>query len=87
MATLRIMGSTARTGETPVREFFDKRVRGAWPSTADPSLSGHAFFGGELGIAVADFPAIADWRERMGAPPGSRHPYQPMPATPLPEKS
>jgi glutathione S-transferase len=102
-ATLRFMRGIAKTGETPVTEFLDKRARNAWgvldrqlvtndfvigprPTIADLSLCGYLFFDGEHGIDMADYPAIAAWRERIRALPGWRHPYDLMPAAPLPEK-
>jgi len=102
-ATLRFMRTTARTGETPVTEFLDKRARAAWdildrqvatrsfvigerPTIADFSLCGYLFYDGEIGIEVADYPALSAWRERIRALPGWRHPYDLMPAAPLPEK-
>ena len=102
-ATLRFMRSIAKTGETPVTEFLDKRARAAWdvldrqvatsdfvvgdrPTIADLSLCGYLFFDGEIGIDVADYPAMAAWRERIRALPGWKHPYDLMPAAPLPEK-
>jgi glutathione S-transferase len=103
-ATLRFMRSIARTGETPVTEFLDKRARGAWevldrqvatsdfvigdrPTIADLSLCGYLFFDGEIGIDIADYPAMAAWRERIRALPGWKHPYDLMPAATLPASS
>jgi glutathione S-transferase len=97
------MRGIAKTGETPVTEFLDKRVRGAWdvanrhlatrdfmlgtrPTIADISMSGYVFYDGEFGIDIAEFPALAAWRERVRALPGWKHPYDLMPAAPLPEK-
>ena len=102
-ATLRFMRGIAKTGETPVTEFLDKRARNAWsvldrqlvtndfvigprPTIADLSLCGYLFFDGEHGIDMADYPAMAAWRERIRALPGWKHPYDLMPAAPLPEK-
>jgi glutathione S-transferase len=102
-ATLRFMRGIAKTGETPVTEFLDKRVRGAWdvanrhlasrdfmlgdrPTIADISMSGYVFFDGEIGIDIADYPALAAWRERIRALPGWKHPYDLLPAAPMPEK-
>jgi glutathione S-transferase len=102
-ATLRFLRGIAKTGETPVTEFLDKRARSAWgvlnrqlaandfvigrrPTIADLSLCGYLFFDGEHGIDMADYPAMAAWRERIRALPGWKHPYDLMPAAPLPEK-
>jgi glutathione S-transferase len=103
-ATLRFMRSIAKTGETPVTEFLDKRARGAFdvanrhlstrdfmlggrPTIADISMSGYVFYDGEFGIDIADYPALADWRERVRALPGWKHPYELMPAAPMLEKA
>lgn len=103
-ATLRFMRSIARTGETPVTEFLDKRARGAWevldrqvatsdfvigdrPTIADLSLCGYLFFDGEIGIDIADYPAMAAWRERIRALPDWKGPYELMPAATLPASS
>ena len=100
-ATLRFLRGIARTGETPVTDFLDKRARAAWdvanrhlssrdfllggrPTIADLSLCGYLFFDGEIGIDIADYPAMAAWRERIRALPGWKHPYEPLPAAPLP---
>jgi glutathione S-transferase len=102
-ATLRFMRSIAKTGETPVTEFLDKRARGAFdvlnrqlgntdfvigarPTIADLSVCGYLFFDGEFGIEIGDYPAIHAWRERIRALPGWKHPYELLPAAPLPEK-
>jgi glutathione S-transferase len=103
-ATLRFMRAIAKTGETPVTEFLDKRSRGAWdvanrhlstrdfmlgdrPTIADLSLSGYVFYDGEIGIDIADYPALAAWRERLRALPRWKHPYDLMPAAPTMEKA
>lgn len=104
VATLRFMRSIARTGETPVTDFLDKRVRAAWdvanrhlatrdfmlggrPTIADISMAGYVFFDGEIGVDIADYPALHAWRERVRALPGWKHPYELMPAAPAMEKA
>jgi glutathione S-transferase len=78
-----------RAAWTVLDRHLDSRdfVLGERPTIADLSLCGYVFFDGELGFAVSDYPAVAAWRERIRALPGWRHPYELMPAAPLPEKS
>jgi glutathione S-transferase len=59
-------------------------VIGARPTIADLSLCGYLFFDGEIGIDIADYPAMAAWRARIAALPGWKHPYDLMPAAPPP---
>jgi glutathione S-transferase len=72
-------------------DVLDRQLRtrdfviGARPTIADLSLCGYMFYDGEIGIDVADFPAMAAWRERIRALPGWRHPYEIMPVAPLPD--
>lgn len=53
------------------------------PTVADLSLAGYVFYDGEIGIDVADYPALAAWRERIRALPGWAHPYDLMPSAPV----
>lgn len=59
-------------------------VLGARPTIADLSLCGYLFFDGEIGIPFEEYPAIDAWRGRIRALPGWKHPYDLMPAAPLP---
>jgi glutathione S-transferase len=59
-------------------------VIGGRPTIADLSLCGYLFYDGEIGIDIADYPAMSAWRERIRAMPGWKHPYELMPAAPLP---
>jgi len=62
-------------------------VVGERPTIADLSLCGYLFYDGEIGIETRDYPAIAAWLARIRALPGWRHPYDLMPAAPLPVKA
>ncbi|MCB1502730.1 MAG: glutathione S-transferase family protein [Bauldia sp.] len=72
-------------------DVLDRQLRtrdfviGDRPTIADLSLCGYLFYDGEIGIEIADFPAMAAWRERIRALPGWKHPYDLMPVAPLPE--
>ena len=57
---------------------------GPTPTIADFSLVGYVFYPEEIGVDLADYPAIAAWRERIRALPGWVHPYELMPGHPLP---
>ena len=46
---------------------------------ADLSLAGYMFYDGELGVELADFPNIVNWRERISSQPGWKGPYDLMP--------
>lgn len=57
------------------REF----VVGARPTIADLSLAGYLWYEEETGVDMARFPRILDWRDRIAALPGWKHPYELMP--------
>lgn len=54
------------------------------PSIADLSCVGYLYFAEEFACDMAEFPAIAAWRDRIAALPGWKHPYDLMPGHPLP---
>lgn len=49
------------------------------PTIADLSLSAYLFFGDEIGISFAPYPAVVAWLDRLKALPGWKHPYALMP--------
>ena len=58
-------------------------ILGAEPTIADLSCAGYMWFLEEIDI---DPPGnVAAWRDRLGALPGWKHPYDCMPGHPLPE--
>lgn len=59
-------------------------VVGSEPTIADISLCGYLFWPDEAGFGSWDeFPAIAQWLERIQQLPGWEHPYKLMPGYPL----
>ena len=96
---MRSIGKTGETPVTEFLDkrargawdVLDRQLRtrdfviGDRPTIADLSLCGYLFYDGEIGIEIADFPAMAAWRERIRALPGWKHPYDLMPVAPLPE--
>ena len=102
-ATLRFMRSIAKTGETPVTEFLDKRARGGvrrpQPATRRPRLRHRVAADHRRPLALR-LPLLRRRARHRGRrlpgdrgvagahprPPGWKHPYDLMPAAPLPEK-
>ena len=62
-------------------------VQGEAMTIADFSLAGYIFFDDEIGVHWRkEYPRIHEWRERIRALPGWRHPYELMPGHPLPRR-
>jgi len=60
-------------------------VIGEKATIADISLCGYLYFPDEIGIDLAQHPAVVQWLERIAALPGWVHPYELMPGHPLPD--
>lgn len=60
-------------------------VLGEALTIADFSLAGYVFYDDEIGVHWRkEYPRIHDWRERIRALPGWKHPYDLMPGHPIP---
>jgi glutathione S-transferase len=56
-------------------------------TTADLSCAGYLYYDGELGIELAEYPAVERWRGGIAALPGWKHPYELMPGHPVPARA
>ena len=94
IATLRFMISLAKTGETPVTEFLQGRIKGSM-AVIEKHLGTRKFLLGQrptiADLSVVGYlyygeellfettPHVKAWSERIRALPGWKHPYDLMP--------
>ena len=52
---------------------------GKRPTIADLSMCGYLYYGEELPFALADYPEVMNWLDRIRGIPGWKHPYDLMP--------
>ena len=57
---------------------FDFMI-GKRPTIADLSMCGYLYYGEELPFALADYPEVMNWLDRIRGIPGWKHPYDLMP--------